>query len=240
MTSDPEVDRLTLRIVVVERDRDPAAVDTGAEVLELDRVLQRRGHRRGRGDRLGRRGACGRRSPDRWRCPSSPAGRSSGGWPGAVRCRHSILHTRPGSPRGRPLQADEHAPGQRTSCRSSLPGIPRHRSPPPASAPWRHRRTSQRRGLAWPHADVSSPHDARRLRRHQGQADRRRHGEACVELRPSVPPHDHRLPARDPGGGIAGAGTGVRDQSDHRQRDPRRRQTPDRHPGVDRRRRRAG
>ncbi len=61
VTSHPEVDRLTLRIVVVERDRDPAAVDTGAEVLELDGVLPRRGHRRRRGNRLGRRGLFGGR-----------------------------------------------------------------------------------------------------------------------------------------------------------------------------------
>ncbi len=47
VAGDPQLDRLTLRIAVVDRHGDPATVDTGAQILELDRVVERNGRGRG-------------------------------------------------------------------------------------------------------------------------------------------------------------------------------------------------
>ena len=114
VAGDPEVDRLPLGVAVVERDRDPAPVDSRAEILELDRVLERFGDRRGGSDLDGiRAGLVRRRVGGRVRC----CGRRdrSRGSQEAVRCRRPIRRTPRASRRGRGRQAGGHALVQRTS-----------------------------------------------------------------------------------------------------------------------------
>ena len=98
VAGDPQVDRLPLWVVVVEWDRDPAAVDAGAEVFELDRVLQRLRHG-GRGLDLFD-GACrpGRRSPARSVVPSVTRGAivgrvAGGGSPSSLDPAHATRIT---------------------------------------------------------------------------------------------------------------------------------------------------